>query len=405
MSKQVDIEGLRNFSEVDDRQLTPFFVGRTDVLGDIKGTCDRAFDLWKTGRPTEGMTRLIQGAPGAGKTATLSFLEQEWQGNPDKPIVVRMNGPELRDWSDSFETIRLTLPASWPRRLLRRLAAHLEVTVKVRGLELSFRRDKDRLGSGRLNVPICLMIDEVQSLRTDETTGQIHANLKEAFSILHMGSHRLPIVPVLSGLAHSRRKLGDASLRRFSANAIHTLSPLCSSDVAESVDLFCKKFNVMKPALFPVWEKAVIELSNGWPQHLHNMLAILAKNLAGAEGKLELLDCSLVKREFDEFRTRYYGRVLAGSRACNQSIALLGTVLDRMGPEDSRPGEVIGLIEGTARENAGWEWRLPDDMTPADYYVEMLEAGILQENGSSVTCPIPSLGAHVIRLAHPQPPK
>ena len=396
MSTQVDIDGLEKFSNADDRQLTPFFVGRTEVLDDIGETCSRAFTLWKEGRPAEGMTRMIQGAPGAGKTAILSFLEEGWKGNANKPIVVRLEGPKLRDWSDQFEAIRDTLPASWGRRLLRRLIAHIEVTVKIRWIEMSVRRDINRVGTAQLGVPICLMIDEVQSLRTDETTGQIHPDLKEAFSILHAGSHGLPVVPVLSGLAHSRRKLGDASLRRFSANAIHTLSPLKSEDIAKSVDLFFKEFNIEKPASFSVWEKAIIELSNGWPQHLHNMLAILARNLVAVGGKLGALDCATVKRDFINFRTQYYGRVLTGSQACNQSIGLLAAVLAGMGSDGDRAGTIMDLIESSVREDAGWEWRLPKGMTPEDYYVEMLEAGILQENESSVTCPIPSLRAHVI---------
>ena len=72
-----DLEGLRSFSEPSDRGATPFFVGRAGEIEDIERVLARALRHAEAGQRSAGATRLIQGAPGAGKSALLAHLEEK----------------------------------------------------------------------------------------------------------------------------------------------------------------------------------------------------------------------------------------------------------------------------------------------------------------------------------------
>ena len=73
-----NLTGLSDFVGSTDREPALFFVGRQDVLGQIKRDLERRLRHWRAGREGawQGGTWLIQGAPGAGKTALLSHLKQ-----------------------------------------------------------------------------------------------------------------------------------------------------------------------------------------------------------------------------------------------------------------------------------------------------------------------------------------
>lgn len=63
-----DVAGLRAFALEDDRLPPPAFVGRRDVITDIERAAARAAE---GGAAVRGRTRLVFGAPGAGKTSLL----------------------------------------------------------------------------------------------------------------------------------------------------------------------------------------------------------------------------------------------------------------------------------------------------------------------------------------------
>ena len=75
---QDNLEALRDFADAGARDAPPVFVGRLDVIADIKRqaelTATRA--AGSAANDNAGRTRLVFGAPGAGKTALLRQLEQ-----------------------------------------------------------------------------------------------------------------------------------------------------------------------------------------------------------------------------------------------------------------------------------------------------------------------------------------
>ena len=86
-----DLDALRRFSKLTDREASPYFGGRTEELALVEDALNRIrervqADHW---RPAGGETVLFLGAPGAGKSALLHHLVRGWRGGgQEAPLVV-----------------------------------------------------------------------------------------------------------------------------------------------------------------------------------------------------------------------------------------------------------------------------------------------------------------------------
>ena len=89
-----DIEGLRNFSEQDDRSPAPVFVGRVGALADVEGAVRRV-----AAGDAQGGVRLVYGAPGAGKSALLEELAARWRAREarDAPIPLFVSADDFAE--------------------------------------------------------------------------------------------------------------------------------------------------------------------------------------------------------------------------------------------------------------------------------------------------------------------
>ena len=98
---------LGKFGQRSDKNKAIFFVGRKDIIAGIESTVAEIESRIKSETSdTElqpGMllsnqdTCLIQGAPGAGKSALLSYLQNRWMARSNGPVVVRVEPVELRN--------------------------------------------------------------------------------------------------------------------------------------------------------------------------------------------------------------------------------------------------------------------------------------------------------------------
>ncbi len=97
-SSRPDLNGLREFVRTEDREDAPFFVGRESEIRDVERTCERVMQHVTKGESLKSVTRLLQGAPGAGKTAILSHLQQRWrQQGKAAPVALRIDVEDLDD--------------------------------------------------------------------------------------------------------------------------------------------------------------------------------------------------------------------------------------------------------------------------------------------------------------------
>ena len=81
---------MREFLRLGEGAPPPIFAGRGALLA----------DLLKTGTENAGlpkMTRVIQSAPGAGKTSILHEMRRRWTGQDGTPRVLVLSGTDLMD--------------------------------------------------------------------------------------------------------------------------------------------------------------------------------------------------------------------------------------------------------------------------------------------------------------------
>ena len=96
-----DIKGRDKFYDQGDKNSPQFFAGRRELISAIETTVDNLRDdigrLLIAKVTSNQKTWLIQGAPGAGKTALQQYLSERWEADKDGSVVVNALLGELTD--------------------------------------------------------------------------------------------------------------------------------------------------------------------------------------------------------------------------------------------------------------------------------------------------------------------
>ena len=378
-----DLDGLRFFSEPSDRERAAFFVGRAGEIEDIERALARALRHAQAGQRSAGATRLIQGAPGAGKSALLAHLKEKWaQAGPRAPHVLPVYLEDLTEPDCIARTIAACLD---PCR------AQLFPPTETRSGSVGasgFSALIQMFPPDRWERPLCLLVDEVQNLEPGQA-GVIRR--------LHEGVGGLPIVPVLAGLANSSHVLAKRGISRLSVGTVHMLGRLEPGQSAESVKTMLEHFRVKAADVEAArWATLLEELSDRWPQHLRNGMRALANGLLASGGVLASVDEKAVlagaeERRLDSYRARRSPEMLA-------SGLLLAAAMEAV-PEDGLGYvETLRVIEESAGAASGW--RLPAGMGPEEYLDHLVHRGALQDDGTGrLACPIPSLRRFLVEAA------
>jgi len=397
-----DIAGLRAFALEDDRLPPAAFVGRQDVIADIERAVAEAS---AGGVAVRGRTRLIFGAPGAGKTALLHELARRWRarvtaGDTSAPIPVDCEPGEL------------TSPVAFTEAILSALVpdssydAATATTIEggggvpgVAGLRVSRTKSVpsflESVQAGRTpwsvireamrpEYPIravVLLVDEVQTVPGDPDEEGRTRLLAE----VHGGRHGLPIMAVLGGLGNSRQVMVRRGISRFARDAVHALPLLTDDECGEAVEHFLSRHRIPGDERARTrWREGIAAACNGWPQHLHNYLCGAARVLADVGGDLERADLSATLAAGDEWRRDYYDARLEGVGA---DLPMVAAVVGRT-PESGAPTHRI--VEW-CREAMGAAEQ------GSDLYARMIHDGVLQEMpGGLVACPIPSFRRYIL---------
>ena len=257
-----DLEGLAVFVRSTDRQLSPFFVGREAETRDIETTLLDTMNSWRSGaaEPAAGRTRLVQGAPGAGKSALLAYLRAQWAAADETaPLGVVIRGPDLQDHKSLARRIAAFVnpDLSAAFRQSRNSGSTGSTGVGIGGLRPGKQRQRsmtEALESGDLTMrsldwtrPLALIVDEAQDLTAD------------AFRLMQpyrLGEHGCPIVPVFAGSGNSRTVLAGNGFARLSDGSVHNLGCLGCLDAveaAEAVSLMLSQFRVITTGANDDW--------------------------------------------------------------------------------------------------------------------------------------------------------
>ena len=423
---KLDLDALRRFSKLPDREATPYFGGRADEIDLVECALGRIRDRAREGhwRPSGGETILFQGAPGAGKSALLHHLVRRWRSaGSNAPAVVDTEASHYVDESklalhvaeeafDSAQSAQFRRSVTTLSGTTRSLSGGVPGVITGTGATESGRHEATtpaaptlaaikRVLSGKGRT-IVLVLDEAQELE-----GLDSDSVRYAISSLHKGSHGGSILPVFAGLAHSGAVLQDRGISRFSIDHDRTLEALSFDDAVETVHLMLDECGVLGDReIKRKWAHALANESSGWPQHLHVAMRALAARLLSASmpGQLEAVESDFgiaVLRESASARDAYYERRI--DRPLAEARRLVAETFRRIGNEATHE-EVLGHIRAAAQPGSGLH-SLPRDHDEAMLLDRMIRRGLLQLTQTKMlACPIPSLRDFIERTAQDAAP-
>ena len=383
---------LRDYDRRRDRATPPVFVGRANELAFLHQTVAAA----KSG--AEGITAVVQGAPGAGKSALCGQFEREARAvnGDDAPVVV-----VARDCCFFDRT-----PVSMVRELAATAAlkrgSSLDLAMQAMSLDesssLGTTLDTFAEKMWPAGITLVLSIDEMQSM---EDTPLVRRNLRE----IHGKRFRTNIAIAGFGLQDTAARLRRLGLSRLGSHQVETLGCMSRGDASLLVDEtfdhlgltsededwrgYAKALGFGADA-WTSWRDSaravILEESVDFPHHLVNGIRavcrmVLAHDL-GHPGEDQLAS---LRQQCRESKKAYYAARL--EPLANHTMALAAALR-----KANADGEVDAAVVLNALEESDNNGRRTDDNTATEVLNGLLASGLLTNRGTTmVGVEIPSL--------------
>ncbi|MDE2722069.1 MAG: ATP-binding protein [Gemmatimonadota bacterium] len=414
---------LAEFVKNDSGEFPPVFVGREDILEDI---LDQSRHAFKRGSAPAKNTKVIHGAPGAGKTSLLTELSQRGKAEEHHPRTVVVTSAEIKNrLPDVMKAI--VIAASKPQ-------GQWFSALKTRGSDLgqrignvsflSFQADFAQMTqprgpddlyslarmvpSGKWEHPVILAIDEAQRLR-----GDIATPYAEFLQAIHDANRvPLPLTLVFAGLGDTQERVNNIGITN--CVNVFAVGALNRQEQTQVIDGFCECFGV-EVGTSRERLHSFFESTDGWPRHIYWAQCALAETLLepDIDGHMDkVFDWLTVEQRRDRFRIGYYED--RRSLALKISDKLVGAVMKTVAVYNDRGikinfSRLADQINGYSNKFQGHSsgWCVPEDFGTGSsavrrYIEHLVHQGALAEDVWSDTyrCPIPSFQSHLISRAN-----
>lgn len=410
---------LEDWLELTDRAEVgrePFFRGRDAEYEVFRGAV-KSLGRGHIG----GGTMIFQGAPGAGKTALMGECMEavRLHSTPQDPWVAILIDPDTLQSAANVVMImieeanreRERLAEHYPgqvskgsekmKELSKKLVSALSeggCTVKAGGLGLTvhgkpqdtpnpetiiaervFRDAAPLLG----DIHMVIFVDEAQNIPVNQST-------KAVMKCLHKNPKDIPLVAAFFGLSDTRRVLEKCGLSRPPRKRVITLRRLTHEDTTNVIQSVFDAYS-FKGSSQATWVNALVELSQGWPQHANNV-SVAAGQVISDHGGIINEDLLLRAIQLgEELKEEYYTYRLD---ACS-----------------GHPWVYKNLAQEAQDRNGVLSWDEIDELTQFarsrkqqstdDFLIDALHAGVLAETGKlpkHYEIPIPSFCDYLRKL-------
>ena len=402
-------QALQNFADCKDRGTAKYFVGRTEIIKNITGNLQQCIqnqgevsDNWSD------QTTLLQGAPGAGKSALLRHLETLLPKTikSKQPVQICILDPE-----------DLEKESSWQKKIAEALKPGSSIKMETtESTQIQGGVNAGPVQAGRNTTrqaqiltwdqlltrykkdptsfhPVVLMIDEIQNIREPW-----QSTIAKKLEYFHKGTDQLPVFPVYGGLSYSHDKLKIIGLSRLSLDRVTTLPGLSNQECQSAVIQFLEdpEFGIQcNETDKEYWQHTIAEQSSGWPQHLTICLKALAGEIAKDPSRMtENTDPKKVLKKIHENKEKYYQDRLSHPKLKNRGkLAATGILLTNQHAymDISELGEKLEKIaEHLGIKKTGF--RLHENQSGEQFAETMVESGLLHKTSKdNLEVPVPSL--------------
>ena len=277
-----------------DRGPARYFHGRTRILRNF----NHFLELAKTrdGRTT----MLIQGAPGAGKTALLEemaidAMEKRWN-------VVEINLDDLYN------------PVHMAQTLGKPYVARKQTSIKADAKLLGAERIKEIAGDSSVshvleNIDprkgLLLILDEAQRVADFSGTPEKKIQVSATLDKLHNGKLSHPVILLAAGLGMSKASFGDLGISRFRGGCFVELGALGGEPERAVIRDWLVKEGGAKEDPTP-WIDAIAQKTHGWPQHISAYGDAAAKQIQYDDGEMTSEGLDVVYKLGTQRREAYY---------------------------------------------------------------------------------------------------
>ena len=372
---------------VSDRGPAKYFHGRKQILRDFGNT------LWRSDQDKSGTIFLIQGAPGAGKTALLAECKR----------LARDRGWEIVDISP---------PALWnPDELQQSLGLR---KIKIEGGSahvgfFGFGHAEIRAGGFPQTMktllrkggnPLLLTLDEAQTLGKKEVLHPDQAHTASSvLNAIHNGKLDKSLILLAAGLGTTVESFRSFGISRFEGNSLVELGALGKeAERAVLHDWLTEDGGVKGDAT--AWIDAITQETHGWPQHILSYVKPALDQLHADKGVMTAEGLNAVLEAGHARRVAYYKQRAQGfPEEERQSLAR---------PFSDIPiGESVQLSKIMSSLTQDYSQDKAETL-----FRRAVERGLIDERGGRYVIPVPSMhdwlvsnyACEQIKFPHGTPP-
>ncbi len=369
-----------------DRGPATFFHGREREL--------RAFQEVRTDslRSNGGTVFLVQGAPGAGKTALLH--EGARRAKADGWRVAVIKNSALYDPNALARALGLSYAtkitehqeAGW-RAGLSSVAALVRRWSKGRVAEYGGLAVDDILTEAATPKGLILLLDEVQTLSKAAGT-PYDLTLTQTLEQIHNGKVGAPVILMAGGLGTSEGVFGTFGVSRFIQDCLLQLGRL-SPEAERAVirDWLVQAGGARGTSdHLTRWIDTIAAECHGWPQHIQLYAPRAAKWLVEHESRLTADVPMKVMAQGHERRVKYYKGRLLGLRLDDRRA--MANLLGRLGESNTlEEPDLIAAFSGHRKPEAA-----------SALFQHALHKGVVAERlDGGLSIPIPSMHAWLVQ--------
>ena len=368
----LDISHIPDY--VADRGPAKYFHGRERILSSFETLVEESINM------QGGSTFLIQGAPGAGKTALLDQCEKLASSNGWH--VAKIKTGALWDKGKMLRALGFGKLAGIDNVSLSLLEAFTaEVTLSNPARSTTSLNVVEK----RKRKPLLLVLDEAQRLsNANELSNSQFDEAGDLLEAIHNGELNKPVILLAAGLGQTEEAFSSLGVSRFKGGCFVELGALDKEPERAVIhDWIVKEGGAIGNP--DEWIDQIAQKTHGWPQHMIAYGDAAAKQIQNDLGEMTFEGLEIVYQVGENRREAYYKQRAKGiSRKERSSLArLFKNTTTRDGLDKENIEEFLSR-------------KFDDPDKAKSLFKKAVERGILHSQDEVYNIPIPSMRTWLI---------